>query len=269
MRVQISTRRTARAAPRSSLPSGFISLTCCGYCCHVNLANKAGETVLSQAIARSQFNNAKLLRAAGAKFASPNDALIAAASSGDISELTHLLDDEKADPNFHQRSGQPVLCVAAQKGNTAAVRVLLAHGADPNLRDSNQQPPLYWALTSRHVSTAQVLIDAHADLRAETPGHRTLLVTAAYCIDDTALAQFLLDAGVGVNQPDIGGETALMNAASAGVSPMVELLLRAGADPTLRDHQGRSAADRASQRNNSKLAKTLAQAEAAWNARGH
>lgn len=236
---------------------------------NVNLSNKAGESALSQAITRSEFSNAKLLRAAGAQFASSNDALVAAASLGDIDLMTHLLDYEHADANFHQRYGQPVLCVAAQKGNTVAVRVLLGHGADPNLRDSNQQPPLYWALTSRHLSTVQALIDAHADLRAETPGHRTLLVTAAYYIEDTTLAQRFLDAGVDVNKPDIGGGTALMGAASAGVNQIVEFLLRAGANPTLRDNHDQTAADYARKRNNDILAKRLAVAEAAWNAHGN
>jgi ankyrin repeat protein len=231
---------------------------------NVNLVNQVGQTALSQAMSRSQFNNAQLLRAAGAHFADAEDELVGAASSGDIATLTRLLDVEHADANFHRRYGQPVLCIAAQKGNTVAVKVLLAHGADPNLRDSNQQPPLYWALVSGHASTVQALMDAGANLLAETPVHRTLLATLAYYVDDVALAQRLLDAGVDVNRQDYAGGTALMNAASAGKLPVVAFLLHAGADPTLRNTHGQTAADFARKRGDSNVVERLTQAEIAW-----
>jgi ankyrin repeat protein len=228
-----------------------------------NLVNKAGQTALSQAIGASQFEAAQMLRSHGAREVGISDAIYAAAASGDIAALRHLLDDEHADPNAHApNGGTPLLCLAARKGNTTAVKVLLEHGADPNLLASNRQPPLYWALVSGHRSTVDALLNAHADLRAETPGHRTLLATAAYSLPDVELFELFLKAGVDINKSDIGGQTPLMGAAQTNDLSAVRFLLAHGADPTVVDSHNRSAAWYARQRNDEKVAQLLEAAAA-------
>lgn len=229
-----------------------------------NLVNKAGQTALSQAITYSQYEAAQVLRAAGAHEVGPVDTLYAAVASNDISRMRRVLEQQHFDPNTRQAFGQPFLCVAAQKGNTAAVRLLLEHGADPNMLDTNKQPPLYWALTSGHGSTVDALLDAHADVRYQTPGHRTMLMTAAYSMHDAKLLQRFLNAGIDVNIADVGGQTALIAAAQGDDPESVRLLLKHGADPTVVDHQNRSAYWYAKQRHDDGLARLLDEAAASW-----
>jgi len=59
----------------------------------------------------------------------------------------------------------------------------------------------------------------------------------------TELIAYLLDAGAHVDDRDDRGRTALMIAAEAGRAEIVELLLKRGADPSLRDKAGHRAAD--------------------------
>ena len=62
------------------------------------------------------------------------------------------------------------------------------------------------------------------------------------------IARLLLEGGAPVNArqgQDEGGFTSLMEAALNGQLDMVELLMRHGADPFMKDHDGKTAADHA------------------------
>jgi ankyrin repeat protein len=232
------------------------------------VTNHQGHTVLSQAyIDNDIYEVVSTLRSAGATFANPTDELYANASTGDIEGMRHAL-DAGADPNTKPRYGLTALGVAAKKGNTVAVRLLLKRRADTRLDDGNQQPPLFWALVSRHRSTVDALLNAGADPLALTPGHRTLLVTAAYYFDDPdLLARFLL-AGVDPNRADDSyHQTSLMVAAQAGHADSVKYLLTHGADPTRRDKDNKAAADFAHAYHEDNLAALLARAELDWDAK--
>ena len=71
------------------------------------------------------------------------------------------------------------------------------------------------------------------------------------------MAQLLLQHKAMVNAPGPSGETPLMMAALSGSKPMVELLLKAGADVTTRDTKGQNAADWATTGKSTKLAAEL------------
>ena len=65
--------------------------------------------------------------------------------------------------------------------------------------------------------------------------------------DQTAQVQQLLAQGANINARDAQGRTALMLAAMGSNPGLVELLMKAGADPDLRDHAGWRAVDLAEQ----------------------
>ena len=67
----------------------------------------------------------------------------------------------------------------------------------------------------------------------------------AIAAGDIAAVKDLLAAGEDAKAVDAGGVTLVMRAAETGNAEIVRLLLRAGADPTARDRDGRNAADRA------------------------
>jgi len=98
------------------------------------------------------------------------------------------------------RDEQSPLVSAARGGEVARVRELLAGGADPNLPDGiNGWTPLLHAVHKNQPGSVQALLDGHADVNRAAPN----------------------------------GTTPLMMAAGYGYTPIVELLLRRGADPRL------------------------------------
>jgi len=119
--------------------------------------------------------------------------------------------------NSRNRTGVPILNIAARNGNGEVIRCLLAAGADVNLTAEDRG------------TTA--LIDS---------------VMAQYedIVDD------LIKAGTNLDVKDKNGQTALTVAAGAGQEKMVELLVKAGANPDIPDSLGVSARKYASLFNN-------------------
>jgi hypothetical protein len=95
--------------------------------------------------------------------------------------------------------------------------------------------------------------DAGATTEAQAP--RTL--TEAARDGNIAAARAMLARGVGVNTRFFGQHTALMAAAAYGETEMVRFLLTRGANPLLRDAEGRTASVRARDNKYSALANLL------------
>ncbi|MBS1145314.1 MAG: Ankyrin repeat (3 copies) [Proteobacteria bacterium] len=72
-------------------------------------------------------------------------------------ELVRELLTAGANVNAVGPKGLTALHWAAMAGNTAAVRLLLEHGADPNARDDQQQTPLAHAKANRHAAIVALL----------------------------------------------------------------------------------------------------------------
>jgi hypothetical protein len=154
-----------------------------------------------------------------------------------------------------------------------SLRELLARGADPNVRYKDGQPALMQAVAEGAWKVFDVLTsDPRTDLTIENPASETPLMYLAVIgqtermrqliargVDVNRLgwtplhyaaskghlgaAQLLLEHQAMVNAPAPDGTTPLMMAAYAGSREVVQLLLRAGADPTPRNLKGQSAAD--------------------------
>jgi len=100
----------------------------------------------------------------------------------------------------------------------------------------------------------QALIDHGADINLQSDQGTTALMLAA-ARDDADFIKPLLDAGAAVNAQDKLGRTALMVAAESFRLEMVKArtLIAAGADLTIRDSDGRTAAERMSSSTNAEL----------------
>src|SRR4051812_1375698 len=115
-----------------------------------------------------------------------------------------------ADVNEADRSGIAVLILAARRGQTDIVRLLLDNGADPEKRmGDRQESALMWA--------------------------------SAY--DHRDIVPILLDKGASINGKDLYGVTPLIVAAARNCSEMISLLLDRGADIEHKSDDGRSALD--------------------------
>lgn len=96
-----------------------------------------------------------------------------------------------------QAGGSSALILAAQTGNAATVRRLLAAGANPNDTAADGKSALVTAAFSGHTEAALLLLGAGADLNAAAAGYTAL--HAAALRGDVALVKALLERGANPN----------------------------------------------------------------------
>ena len=114
--------------------------------------------------------------------------------------------------------------------NTTAIENFLALGVDPNEPEPDGTTPLMRAVHGQMPETAQLLIDAGADVKKANSYGVTALYIAARAGDSVA-TRMLLAAGADANAAlPASGETVLMTAAKAGNADVVRALLTGGVD---------------------------------------
>jgi ankyrin repeat protein len=176
-----------------------------------------------------------------------------ASFGGDLDTVRQLL-DAGTDPNATDEHGSGTLLTF----HPEVVRYLLSHGADPNIQTNETGSPVLAGLTfGDHLECVRHLLEAGADpnracdATGETPLHGAVTDKD---LDRTQLVRLLLDYGADPNaktKPGIRsyafwrdartrGETPLHRAAAYSAVNIIEMLLAAGADTTIRDVNGDS-----------------------------
>jgi hypothetical protein len=132
----------------------------------------------------------------------------------------------------------------ADKQNLNFTQLKIEHSVlDVNGVDSVGNTTLSDEVRQRHADVVDELITAGANVNAgNASGVTPLMVAIAFDPESSRMMQRLLDAGAEIDDQDKGGLTALMYAARYGRQEAVTLLLARGANPTIRDNQGRTAA---------------------------
>eukprot|EP01063_Lacrimia_lanifica_P018040 TRINITY_DN25004_c0_g1_i1.p1 TRINITY_DN25004_c0_g1~~TRINITY_DN25004_c0_g1_i1.p1 ORF type:complete len:367 (+),score=30.93 TRINITY_DN25004_c0_g1_i1:46-1146(+) len=211
----------------------------------------ASADSLTEAVVRGDARAAALLLRAGInagtvdRFGRP---MLVVASRSESTELARLLLDSGADVHGECRGRrEAALHEAAEYGSAAVVRLLLEHGADVDQRDAQGRTPL---MRCSDVACIQMLLDAGASPRAvDNDGGNALMSYIMECgcgdVDASPVALNLL---INRTLPDLDAvdrtsKSALMHAAQGHQRLAVELLLAAGADPTLESLEGLSAWD--------------------------
>lgn len=132
----------------------------------------------------------------------------------DISAQTVFFDQRVAD-----------LADAAARGETEAMRRLMAAGADANAHGDRGVTPLLWALVHRNSEGATALLLAGADPAGADDDGTTAIHLAAIA-DDPALLRALLSGGASADIRDPKrGRTAIFDAILADRPAQFELLL--------------------------------------------
>lgn len=135
------------------------------------------------------------------------------------------------------------LIESAEQGDLSTVEQLLARNRQPNVRDSCDWTPLMKAALNGHTAIVDRLLQAGAQVDAMDSGGYTAMMLAA-SNDHAAIVERLLDKGAMVNhQESTMGWTALIWAAKQGHLESVKALLEHRADRTLKDFDGKTAAD--------------------------
>jgi uncharacterized protein len=138
----------------------------------------------------------------------------------------------------------------------ALVDALLKAEADVNLANVAGVTPLMGAAFSGSASIMQKLIAAGAKI---DPLDRVKKNAATYAAGNgcSACLQVLVDAGLQINAPLDNDLTLLMWAAAYGQEASVKLLLAQGANRTMKDGRGKTAADMARDANHLSVAKLI------------
>ena len=140
--------------------------------------------------------------------------------------------------------GYTPLYTAASLPQISFVTLLIDHGADVNHPIKDGSTPLYVAAALGRKENTKKLISAGADLLLSERNDGDHPLTAAASQGHRSIIEILIDAGVDVDHPRRKDTTALMCACSAekqGNLGTVELLLNAGANPSLRNADGSTA----------------------------
>jgi uncharacterized protein len=199
--------------------------------------------------------------------ADPNRLKIITASGLEGRLEAEALSRAKQENWFEAPGGQ----LPPRKEGTGYVRIFLADNEWLPVEPSELgeygagTTPLMHAALLGDVGRIQKLLAEGVDVNAVSPDSSTALFYAS----SADAVQALLDAGAEVNKGTNDGVTPLMNASARGDFPfagvglhMVELLLKAGADPNPRDAHGHTALWIAAQKKNWDIVKLLKHAGA-------
>ena len=206
-----------------------------------------------------------------------------AISAGEISMVTNLLEADPSLLNSKNGQGQSGVLLAAYNRRTEVRDALIARGAkleihdaaaagqltqvtalveaDGNLAKSFSPdgfPVLALAAVFGHIEVAKYLHDKGGDVNAvSTNPSRYTALTGAVASGHSAIVEWLLANGAGVNYRYGAGYSPLLTAAANGHLEIVKMLLANGADLQARTHEGKSADQIAEERGHQELANFL------------
>ncbi|KAH8682787.1 ankyrin repeat-containing domain protein [Tricladium varicosporioides] len=179
--------------------------------------------------------------------------LLSAVSNKHV-KTTRLLLQNGADPDLCPQTGVTALHMAAQAGDIDIVEELLCFEAEIDHRDARGDTALIIASRCGWARTAKVLLDNGADIEAvNKKGGSSLLVAARHSRVD--VVKMLVRERADINVKDKKGRGVLHRAVEGvgfieGVpvsvkEELLQILLKAGADPKVKDNDGKTAAERA------------------------
>jgi len=172
---------------------------------------------------------------------------------GDTALVTRLL-AAGAHANAVNDYGATPMSEAAIRGDVKLLRALLAAGADVESANADGQTALMIVARTSNVEAARLLLRYGAQVDAHENWRRQTALMWAAAQQQPAMVRVLLEHGAPVNERSLvndwprqvtaeprmqarpsGGFTPLLYAARAGCLECVQILVKAGADPNLRD----------------------------------
>jgi ankyrin repeat protein len=205
-----------------------------------NSKTKNGTTLLMASVLNPEKVRMLIARGADvrARSASTYDALTIAAAYRETTASIEALIKAGAEPQppAGMRVRNTPLVFASMTGDLSNVKLLLTSGAQPSEKAFSE------AVTFGYPDVAQTLIAAGVDAAGMVDGSGVNLLHWAAITDRADLVPILAAAHVPVNAADDHGFTPLMYAATVdfGDTTVMRALLKAGADKSIRNYEGRT-----------------------------
>lgn len=131
-----------------------------------------------------------------------NFKLIDAAGKGDYNAAMSALQNGTS-PDAVNNSGTPAIILAAQKGHSRLVKLLLDYKVNVNARDSLKFTALMWASARGRMETARLLLKSGANPHLKNAVGETALTISQDAEMEGLINQFIRDA---MNTPDAAGK---------------------------------------------------------------
>ena len=181
-----------------------------------------------------------------------------AASRGQEAVVQLLLDYKADVQGPTDEDGWTPIVFAAYRGHLDTVKILIEHGAGVTEADGN---PIHYAGQRNHKDICRILVEHGAVDDLVDGGDQDLmdLFRAAHSFDSDTVERILKRRPELVDAKDKNGRTPLHEACTYGDAKTVKILLRFGADLTIRDHKLQTPHDRALAHRQQRVIKLLHQ----------
>lgn len=179
-----------------------------------------------------------------------------AAFNGKMSVIQSVL-ESNMDVNAVDENGQTAFAMAAHGGHMEIVKLLIKHGAEIDRPDAVGITPLAMAAFNGHTEIVKLLIEKGADVNAaDVQGNTPIVHASGGTVPETV--QVLIDAEADIDVR-FGDEkwTPLMMAAAEGSLECAKVLLKAGANQSVKDTDGETALDFAKEKGHTELIELL------------
>ena len=209
--------------------------------------------------------------------------LFEAVSSKDIGVVKSLL-AEGANINFHaKKNGYTPLMFSIQANNLDVAKYLIMKGANPSATTSNGMNALHLAAILGNTAAIEMMLDTNVDLNAKdingkkfydylTKKEIPIVVNQIYSLQDDANKSLLLFSNIGMKEgiifalqkganvnckDELTGDTPLINSIINEDGSILVLLLRFGADMSIKNNSHKNAHDIAEENKSNKLLRIL------------
>ncbi|XP_028830211.1 ankycorbin isoform X2 [Denticeps clupeoides] len=169
-----------------------------------------------------------------------DERLLSAVEHGEVDKVASLLAKKGASAVKLDGEGKSALHVAATRGQTECLSVILAHGADVSLTDASGFSALHLAAKNNHQECAKKLIQNKCVVDAVDCSGKTALHHAA-ASGSILIVQLLCEHKCPINLKDSEGFTPLLLSAQHAHADVCRILLEWGADVNACDKNGRTA----------------------------
>jgi ankyrin repeat protein len=149
---------------------------------------------------------------------------------------------------------------AVKSNNAAQVAKLIAEGAEVSRADAGGDSPLIMAAYKGYTEIVKLLLEAGAEVTALDPGMKATALHAAAYAGHADAARLLIAHGIDINaQGPYNGYTALHDAIWQNNIDAARVIIESGADLSLRSNQGETPLEMARGRHRAEIVALIEQ----------